>query len=215
MTYQFTEATRMGLSYRSKITHDLTGEGKFRIPEDVSAPATAVGFQDGNVGGRVTLPESASIALVHQLNSQWSVMADASWTRWSRFEELQINSDVSRLNTLKEEDWENSMRYGLGVEYKANDRWSWRAGVAYDETPIPNAQRRTPRIPDSDRTWLALGGSYHYSDNIILDAAYTHIFMKDSSIEDTFTSGTQTYELSGKYKSSVDIVGVQLSLIHI
>ena len=102
------------------------------------------------------------------------------------------------------------MRYGLGVEYKANDRWSWRAGVAYDETPIPNAQRRTPRIPDSDRTWLALGGSYHYSDNIILDAAYTHIFMKDSSIEDTFTSGTQTYELSGKYKSSVDIVGVQL-----
>ena len=210
MTYQFTEATRMGLSYRSKITHDLTGEGKFRIPENVKPQATAVGFQDGNVGGRVTLPESASIALVHQLNSQWSVMADASWTRWSRFEELQINSDVSRLNTVKEEDWENSMRYGLGVEYKANDRWSWRAGVAYDETPIPNAQRRTPRIPDSDRTWLALGASYHYSDNIILDAAYTHIFMKDSSIEDTFTSGTQTYELSGKYKSSVDIVGVQL-----
>lgn len=210
MTYQFTEATRMGLSYRSKITHDLTGEGEFRIPENVSAQATAARFQDGNVGGRVTLPESASIALVHQLNSQWSVMADASWTRWSRFEELQINSDVSRLNTVKEEDWENSMRYGLGVEYKANDRWSWRAGVAYDETPIPNAQRRTPRIPDSDRTWLALGASYHYSDNIILDAAYTHIFMKDSSIEDTFTSGTQTYELSGKYKSSVDIVGVQL-----
>ncbi|AFI85003.1 OmpP1/FadL family transporter [Methylophaga nitratireducenticrescens] len=210
MTYQFTEATRMGLSYRSKITHDLTGEGEFRIPENVNTQATAAGFQDGNVGGRVTLPESASIALVHQLNSQWSVMADASWTRWSRFEELQINSDVSRLNTLKEEDWENSMRYGLGVEYKANDRWSWRAGVAYDETPIPNAQRRTPRIPDSDRTWLALGASYHYSDNIILDAAYTHIFMKDSSIEDTFTSGTQTYELSGKYKSSVDIVGVQL-----
>ena len=207
MTYQFTEATRMGISYRSKITHDLTGDGEFRIPENFSAAAAASGIRDGNIGGRVTLPESASIALVHQLNSQWSVMADASWTRWSRFEELRINSDVESLNSVKEEDWENSMRYGLGVEYKANDRWSWRAGVAYDETPIPNAQRRTPRIPDSDRTWLALGASYHYSDNIILDAAYTHIFMKDTSIDDTDANGNQ---LIGRYKNSVDIVGVQL-----
>lgn len=210
MTYQFTEATRMGLSYRSKITHDLTGDGEFRIPQTVIAPVAA-NFPDGDVGGRVTLPESASIALYHQLNSQWAILADATWTRWNRFEELRINSDVETLNSVKEEDWENSMRYGLGVEYQANDRWTWRAGVAYDETPIPNAQRRTPRIPDSDRTWVALGASYRYSDNLVFDAAYTHIFMKDTSIEDKFTNAAgQTYELSGKYKNSVDIVGVQL-----
>jgi long-chain fatty acid transport protein len=210
MTYQFTEATRMGISYRSKITHDLTGDGEFRIPENASSTAAALGFRDGDINGRVTLPESASIALHHQLNSRWAVMADASWTRWSRFEELRINSDVDRLNSVKAEDWENSMRYGVGVEYQANERWSWRTGIAYDETPIPNAQRRTPRIPDSDRTWLAIGASYYYSDNIIVDAAYTHIFMKDTSIDDTYTSGAQTYQLSGRYKNSVDIVGVQL-----
>lgn len=35
--------------------------------------------------------------------------------------------------------------------------------------------------------------------------------MKDTSIEDKFTNAAgQTYELSGKYKNSVDIVGVQL-----
>ncbi|THK41845.1 transporter [Methylophaga sp. SB9B] len=207
MTYQFTDATRMGISYRSKITHDLNGDGEFRIPENVSVQAADAGFRDGNVNGRVTLPESASIAFHHQLNSQWSVMADASWTRWNRFEELRINSDVRGLNTVKEEDWENSMRYGVGVEYQANERWSWRTGIAYDETPIPNAQRRTPRIPDSDRTWLAIGASYYYSDNIIVDAAYTHIFMKDTSIDDTDSNGNQ---LLGRYKNSVDIVGVQL-----
>ena len=207
LTYQFTETTRMGLSYRSKITHDLTGEGEFRTPPNVSASATALGFRDGDINGRVTLPESASIALHHQLNPKWAVMADASWTRWNRFEELRIKSDVQSLNSVKEEDWENSMRYGLGLEYRANNRWSWRAGIAYDETPIPNAQRRTPRIPDSDRTWLAFGASYYYSDNIILDAAYSHIFMKDTNIDDTDTNGNQ---LLGRYKNSVDIVGVQL-----
>ncbi|MDO8825215.1 OmpP1/FadL family transporter [Methylophaga sp.] len=207
MTYQFTDATRLGISYRSKISHELTGDGEFRIPQNVSGQAAAAGFQDGKISGRVTLPESASIALHHQLNSRWAVMADASWTRWSRFEELRINSDVDRLNSVKAEDWENSMRYGLGLEYQANERWSWRTGVAYDETPVPNAQRRTPRIPDSDRTWLSLGASYYYSDNIILDAAYTHMFMKDTSIDDTDSNGNQ---LVGRYKNSVDIVAVQL-----
>ena len=210
MTYQFTDVTRLGISYRSKITHKLEGDGEFRLPENIQPNATDFGLVDGKIDGGVTLPETLSVALLHQLTPKLALMADATWTRWSRFEELRINSDVDRLNSVKAEDWDNSMRYGLGLEYQANDRWSWRAGVAYDETPIPNAQRRTPRIPDSDRTWIAVGASYHYSDNIILDAAYTHIFMKDSSIEDTFTSGTQTYELSGKYKSSVDIVGVQL-----
>ncbi len=210
MTYQFTDVTRLGISYRSKITPTSEGDGEFRLPENIQPNATDFGLVDGKIDGGVTLPETLSVALLHQLTPKLALMADATWTRWSRFEELRINSDVDRLNSVKAEDWDNSMRYGLGLEYQANDRWSWRAGVAYDETPIPNAQRRTPRIPDSDRTWIAVGASYHYSDNIILDAAYTHIFMKDSSIEDTFTSGTQTYELSGKYKSSVDIVGVQL-----
>lgn len=207
MTYQFTEATRMGLSYRSKITHDLRGDGKFRIPENVSNNADVSVYQDGNIGGRVTLPESASIALHHQLTPQWAVMADASWTRWSRFEELRIDSDVEPLNSSKAEDWENTMRYGLGLEYQANERWSWRTGIAYDETPIPNAQRRTPRIPDNSRKWIAFGASYQYSDTIILDAAYAHLFMKESSIDDKDLTGN---ELLGRYKSSVDMVGVQL-----
>lgn len=207
MTYQFTDVTRLGISYRSKITHKLEGDGEFRLPENIQPNATDFGLVDGKIDGGVTLPETLSVALLHQLTPKLALMADATWTRWSRFEELRINSDVDRLNSVKAEDWDNSMRYGLGLEYQANDRWSWRAGVAYDETPIPNAQRRTPRIPDSDRTWIAVGASYQYSDNIVLDAAYSHIFMKDTNIDDTDANGNQ---LLGKYKNSVDIVGVQL-----
>lgn len=201
MTYQVTDATRIGLSYRSKITHELKGDGKFRTPQHLPGP------EDGNAKGSVTLPESASLALHHQLTAHWAVMADASWTRWSRFEELRIRSDVPQLNSVKAEDWENTMRYGLGVEYRPNTRWAWRAGIAYDETPISSTQRRTPRIPDNDRSWLAVGASYQYNDNLIFDAAYAHLFMKDSRINDTDDHGNQ---LAGKYKSSVDIVGVQL-----
>jgi long-chain fatty acid transport protein len=209
LTYQFTEATRMGLSYRSKITHDLEGKGKFRVPNDpnVQAVATNTGFQNGDAEGQVTLPESVSVALHHQINNQWAIMADASWTRWSQFDELRIESDIQRLNSEKPQDWENAMRYGLGVEYQHNQKWTWRAGVAYDETPVPNAQRRTARIPDNDRKWIAFGASYAYSENLVIDAAYAHLFMSDSKIDDR---NEQDYRLTGEYRTHVDLVGVQM-----
>lgn len=207
LMYQFNEATRAGLSYRSKITHDLKGKGEFRIPDGAEPVANAIGARDGKAGGRVTLPETVSLAIHHQLNIKWAIMADATWTRWSRFDALVIESDAPALNSEKSQDWDNAMRYGLGVEYSHNDKLSMRAGVAYDETPIPNAQRRTPRIADNDRKWIAFGASYAYSENLMIDAAYAHLFMSDSKIDDRNEQG---YRLVGEYRSHVDIVGVQM-----
>ncbi len=98
------------------------------------------------------------------------------------------------------------MRYGIGLSYEHNDIWTFRGGIAYDESPISD-QYRTPRIPGEDRKWLAIGTSYKYSDHITIDAAYTHIFVSDPSINDHTNQG---YILSGDYDASVDILGVQM-----
>ena len=194
LMYQATEDTRLGLSYRSKISHTLEGDGKLAVldvKEKISAD--------------LDLPETVSFALHHQLNEKWSLLADATLTRWSRFEELVIESD-GMLNSEKPENWENSMRYGIGFNYQHSDKWLFRGGVAYDETPIPSSEYRTARIADADRTWVAVGASYQYSDSIIIDAAYTHIFMNDPKIDET----EAPFNLKGRYDASVDIVGVQL-----
>ena len=209
LLYQLTDATRIGLTYRSKISHHLKGDGEFRIPDNaaVQGTAAATGFADGNIDGRVTLPESASLAIHHQLNSKVALSADVSWTRWSRFVDLTINSDDStRLKSSKEEDWENSRRYAIGLDYQHNDKWAFRTGVAYDETPLPGVSRRTPRIPGNDRIWFAIGTSYKANDNLILDAGYTHLFVSDPKINDTDANG---YILSGEYEASVDILSLQ------
>lgn len=199
-TFQATEATRIGLSYRSKISHTLEGHSKLR-----DAQGTIIAAE--KIKGDVDLPESASFAIHHQLNDKWAIMGDASWTRWSRFDELAIESNGPVLGSTKEEDWDDSMRYGLGLTYAHNDTWSFRAGVAFDETPIPDAQHTTPRIPGEDRTWVAFGASYKYSENLTLDAGYTHIFVDDPKIDDTDDNG---YNLTGDVDASVDIVGVQM-----
>lgn len=201
LLYQATEATRIGLAFRSKISHTVKGDGTLKdqnnnlvVAEDLEAD--------------VDLPETLSLAIHHDINHKWSLMADATWTRWSRFKELDIQTDgAGMLSSTKPEDWENTMRYGLGVAYKHSDKWQFRAGVAYDETPIPNAERRTARIPGTDRKWVALGATYHYSENLILDAGYAHLFMDDPKINETDDNG---YNLKGKYDATVDLLGVQL-----
>lgn len=200
LIYQATDATRIGLAFRSKISHTLEGDGKLK-------DASGNTLVDDNVEADVDLPETLSLALHHQINSQWSISADATMTRWNRFRELNIKSDGGQLSSVKPEDWENSMRYGLGLNYRHNDQWQFRTGIAYDETPVPSSERRTARIPGTDRKWVAVGLSYHYTDNIVIDAAYAHLFMNDPSIDETSEAG---YNLKGKYDASVDIVGLQL-----
>lgn len=198
--YQATEATRLGVAFRSKISHTVKGDGSLK---DANRNVVA----DENIEADVDLPETLSFAIHHDINSKWAIMADATWTKWSRFKELDIRSDGGALSSTKPEDWENTMRYGLGVAYKHNEKWQFRAGVAYDETPIPSAERRTARIPGNDRKWVALGATYHYSENIILDAGYAHLFIDDPKINETDDNG---YNLKGKYEASVDLLGVQL-----
>lgn len=209
LIYQATEATRLGLSYRSKISHTLTGDGKLHDLAGITLAPNGI-ITSEKIRGDVDLPESISLAIHHQIGDKWAVMADASWTRWSRFQELAISSSFPGLLTsTKEEKWENSMRYGLGLTYDYSNKWSFRAGIAYDETPVKNAQFRTARVPGNDRKWVALGASYKYSDHITIDAGYTHIFISDTKINETLDPPFN-HNLNGEYEADVDIFGLQM-----
>ena len=104
-----------------------------------------------------------------------------------------------------------------------NDKWTLKAGLAFDETPVKNAQTRTVRLPDNDRTWVSFGGKMKLGQNSWLDFGYAHIFIKDADINHsksqqapgfstpTPAPGTGT-TVTGGYQGSVDVVSVQYTL---
>lgn len=210
--FQVTDSTRIGLSYRSKVKQDLEGDATFRVPAnfqailDMGIPL----FSDTGVTAGVDLPESASISLHHEFNDQWTLLADATWTKWNRFDELVIEFDnPSQPDTVQPENWDNSMRYSLGVIYRANNKWTFRAGTAYDETPISRTSDRTPRIPGNDRTWIAVGAGYQVSSTMHVDVGYSHLFVDDTKI-DALDHSTG-HQLIGTYEADVDILSAQLT----
>ena len=138
-------------------------------------------------------------------------MGDITWTRWSQFKELKIVRDNGTiLGTITPENWENTMRYSLGVNYRYSDAVKLRAGLAYDEEAISD-KFRTARIPGNDRKWLALGANWKVSPQSSFDIGYAHLFISDAKIDDdqnTVALGAAG-TLRGEYEGSVDILSLQ------
>jgi long-chain fatty acid transport protein len=193
--WQVSEATRVGLAYRSEVDQTLDGNLSFSASPSV-IPVTA----------KVTLPDSASLSLFQTLGPRWDLLADVTWTGWSDFDELRIVRAVGA-PLVTPENWQDSYRYSVGANYHLDDKLTLRGGVAYDETPVSDAFR-TARTPDASRTWLAFGAQYRLSAKSMLDVGYAHLFFEDARINKTENGIT----LGGTYASSVDILSAQLTL---
>jgi long-chain fatty acid transport protein len=205
------EHTRVGFAYRSTIKQDLEGRAEFRVPANFQAllDKGIPLFTNTDAYAGVDLPENISISLYHAFNDQWAILADATWTKWSRFDELRIDyGNPMQPATVQPEEWDDSWRYSLGAIYRPNTTWTFRIGWALDETPIPGTSERTPRIPGNDRTWVALGVGYQLSKSMMVDVAYSHLFVDDTRI-DALDHSTG-HQLVGEYNSDVDIVSAQL-----
>lgn len=203
--YEPSQSTRFGLAYRSAVTHTLEGDANFTVPTTANILTSTGQFIDGDAEAELKLPDSLSVSIYQKLSDRWAVMGDVTWTNWSRFEELRIEFDnPAQPDTVEPENWEDTFRLGLGLNYKPNQQWTLRSGVAYDPTPIDD-EFRTARIPGSDRYWLSFGSSYRISRSFTIDAAYVHIFSDDTSIDRTTPVGGN---LQGDYDNNADIVSL-------
>lgn len=207
-TYELSRDTRFGLSYRSKVKQTAEGDREL----------SGVGPLSGTVGAEATveLPETVYLTAYHRFDPNWSLLGTARWTKWSRFDELRIKFDNGSPDAVTVENWDDTWFFSLGVQYAYSPDLTLRAGVAYDNAAVPDAEHRTPRIPDTDRTWLALGASYKPSQNLSLDVGYAHLFGEDVDMRNTLpiarTAGGAVLDtLIGEFEGSTDILGAQLT----
>jgi len=206
--WQPTEATRLGVSFRSGIDHDLEGDADYDMPVPLDAFPT---FADNPVRAGLDLPPSVGASLTHAFNDDLTASLGLLWTGWSSFEELRVEqSGAGQSDIVTTENWDDTLRVAIGGEWRFAPRWTLRAGTAYDPTPVPNSEFRTARLPDADRIWASVGLGYEISKRWSVDVAYTHIWLNDSSADSTTESSIRN-NLNGQYEGKVDILGVQLN----
>ena len=69
------------------------------------------------------------------------------------------------------------------MTYQYNDQWTWRTGIAKDNSPVRNSHR-TFRIPDADRIWMSVGGSYKIDRAQSVDFGYAYLQSKEVDINE-------------------------------
>jgi len=211
-----TENTRFGFHYRSAIDLNLDGHSEVT---GLPAPITAAnGKQSAKL--ELTLPDSLSVSAYHAFNSRWAVMADVTWTQWSHLDSLDIQL-ANGSQSVAVWDYEDSTRYAIGAEYRYDPTWTFRSGVALDDTPVPNDSLRSPRVPDNDRIWLSFGTTYHYSPDLTFDFGYAHLFVDDPKLDNVSDNNDPTLQypagltgfhtVSGEYDAAVDIFGAAVN----
>ncbi|KAA5605941.1 aromatic hydrocarbon degradation protein [Roseospira marina] len=202
--WEFDENSRIGVNYRSQVEHTFDGKVKYHGVSPLLAQSR--GLVNSDASADLTTPDVLSVGVYHAFNPEWAVVADAAWTRWSVFDELRVDADQGA-DSLTEENWHDTVFVALGGIWTPNENWTFRGGVAYDMTPIPD-KYRTARIPGEDRYWLSGGASYHFEDWLSVDAGYAHVFVKDSSLHETTSQGT----VEGTYENSIDILSIGATL---
>jgi long-chain fatty acid transport protein len=200
LLFEPTDNARIGLHYRSKI--DLTLDG------DVKVSGPVVNSKQGAELG-ITLPDSLSLSGYFALNPQWALRGDITWTKWDRIQSLDIKLDDGS-ESIAVWNYDNSTRYSVGTEYIHNPSWTFRGGLALDETPVPSDSLRSVRVPDADRTWLTFGATYNHSKSLTFDFGYAHLFVDDPKL-DNVPDDDGAHLVSGEYDSAVDIFGAQVN----
>ncbi|HFG2058354.1 aromatic hydrocarbon degradation protein [Vibrio cholerae] len=199
--WQINQDHRVGFAYKSEVVMDFEGHA-----EGVSYGSYKPGMMS------VTLPATAELASFHQLNDQWAIHASINWTDWSSFKELTaVFPEKSDL--IKSENWEDNYRFALGTTYQYDTKLALRAGVAYDTSAVDD-KNRTATIPETDRTWVSVGGSYIATPQLTLDAGFTYIFAKDATINEPRDASDQTAAaiggaFTGNVSGNVWLIGVQ------
>ncbi|WP_148253238.1 OmpP1/FadL family transporter [Aidingimonas lacisalsi] len=216
--FQATEQTRLGVSYRSEVDLTLDGDVDYSadnaVGQQVLAGAQATGqLQDGGGKADITTPANLNLGVYHQLTDRLALMANAEWTEWSSFDELVVQFDDNTPDSRTEENWDDTWAFSVGANYTLNPQWILRAGLGIDESPVPSAEYRTPRVPDADRRWASLGATWMPNDNLGISAGYMRVFADDGDIDQDATPTNENASrgnLSGSYEVDADVFALSV-----
>lgn len=173
------DTMRFGLAYRSSIEHNASGHTKL-------AGSGAFSDLDGQIMSMDTTIETPATVM---LTGTWEATQDLRisglirWAEWSNFDTLSLEHGLNAglmqypgvagmLETVEiENKWQDTWLFSVGADYRINDAWTVRGGIAYEMGAVDDEKYRVAVIPDTDRLWLSLGASYHWSKQLQFDVA--------------------------------------------
>ncbi|MEM8026463.1 long-chain fatty acid transporter FadL [Morganella morganii] len=197
MLYELDKDNRFSLTYRSKVKvkfNDGDFSRKANVPPILS-PLSTKGKLDLN------LPDIWEFSAYHRVAPKWAVHYTFAYTGWDTFKELKA-TDKGNGSVLfeKHEGFDNAYRVALGTTYYHDDNWTFRGGIAFDDSPVP-AGNRSISIPDQDRIWFSLGSTYAFNKDASVDVGVAYMHGREVKISEKAEPLPVTYNFTSSGKA--------------
>ena len=208
--FTLSPATKVGVSYRSSVNQDTTGD----VVTSSSIPAVNAA-KSSNVKASLKLPDTFIASATHQLDGKWQLLGDVSWTGWSSIPQLDLirtsgastGQSAQKLNT----DFRDTWRFAVGANYQYSPDLKFKFGLGFDQTPVKGASTRLVSLPDNDRTELSTGAQWKLSGGSTVDVGLAYLYFSDTSIANDQTAEHRGL-VQGNYTGSAWLLGVQYSV---
>ncbi|WP_075181366.1 long-chain fatty acid transporter FadL [Pantoea sp. 1.19] len=187
--YEVDKDNRFGFTYRSEVKVDFDGDYRSDIPPALNPAGQRLGLPFGTGGQTIPgslslhLPEMWEVSGFHKVAPQWAVHYSLAYTSWSQFQELKATGNNGQQLFFKDESYRDAYRIALGTTYYYDQNWTFRTGIAFDDSPVP-ADKRSISIPDQDRLWLSAGASYAFNDNASVDVGVSYMHGQKVTIKE-------------------------------
>lgn len=201
--YHLENEIAISLSYRSKVVTKLKdGDAEFTVPS-----AVAASFPNTKFSAELPLPGSFNVGISFPVSSKVDIAGDATFIGYSIYRKLVFDyEDNTPVLTDTEQDkkYQNALSAKAGINYKASDKFSLRAGAGYVYTPVQSSYVYA-ETPDNNRIMASAGFTVNLSHKMDLSGAYTFQRITERTTQNVVTG------LAGTYKTNIHAPGLSLT----
>jgi long-chain fatty acid transport protein len=175
------KGTRVGVTYLSPVDLNFKDNPSF---SNLGPGLSALLQNPRQLNLGMTVPQSVMVSLYHELNQKWALMADFGWQNWNQFGKVDVSIETGDANPLKtvNANYQDTYHGAVGAQYKANEKWMFTGGVAYDSSAVESANR-TVTAPMGQAWRFGVGAIYKASEKLDVGLAYEFLWAGNMSVD--------------------------------
>jgi len=199
---RISQATVLGLNYRSAITYQMEGKSIYEGTPNISA----------DYKFKFWTPARAVFSFNHFLTPKLGLIGTFQYIQWNIMKSTNSHGIATRLlaapvviaNLNSPVHLRNTWLLTLGAHYHITPQWVIRGIVNYTQSPSNGSYQ----ISNGDEYILAFSTGYKFNKNITIDAGYGHSFINTKNI----SIANATNITSGTNNSSRNAFSVKLTV---
>lgn len=196
------EATVIGLNYRSAITYHLSGKSTYHGSPSLTS---------NHYNTTTWTPARTVISVNHFITPKLGFIGTAQYLQWNIYTYAHINGYATRvgttptiINATVPYHMQNSWVLTVGAHYRLTPAWIARVATTYIESPgNPSYQ-----IINGDNYVVGASTGYNINDTYTIDASYAHAFMKTASIH----INNSRNQINGTNSGARDAVSIKVTI---